>query len=78
MAQRPLIAQQALDFAPTSAVQLLARLVELGLSRLTARERPLCLTPGQSGCNLLPGRLSVHRLIEPKLPQATNQQLIVT
>jgi hypothetical protein len=28
MAQRPLIAQQALDFAPTGALQLLARCVE--------------------------------------------------
>jgi len=39
MAQRPLIAQQALDFAPTGALQLLARRVELGLRGLTARKR---------------------------------------
>jgi hypothetical protein len=32
MAQRPLITQQALDFAPTGTFQLLAYLVELSLS----------------------------------------------
>src|SRR5215510_8395404 len=36
MAQRSLIAQQALDFIPTLAWQLLARLVELGLRGVTA------------------------------------------
>src|SRR6266545_2361074 len=67
MAQRPLIAQQALDCAPTGALQLLARLVELGLSGLTAREPPLCLKPCQSGGNLLHGLLGVPRLIEEPL-----------
>jgi hypothetical protein len=41
MAQHPIIAQQAIDFAPTVALQLLARLVELGLSGVTAIESPL-------------------------------------
>jgi len=45
MTQRPLIAQQALDFAPTIALQLLARLVELGLRGLTAREPTRCIKP---------------------------------
>jgi len=40
MAQRPLIAQQALDFAPVT-LQLLTRLVKLGLSGLTAIESTL-------------------------------------
>src|SRR5215831_1949903 len=67
MAQRPLIAQQALDFAPTVALQLLARLIELGLSSLTARELTLGIKPCQSGGNLLHCLLSVHRLIEEPL-----------
>ena len=45
MAQRPLIVQQALDFAPTGALQLLARRVELGLRGLTALESPLGIKP---------------------------------
>jgi hypothetical protein len=45
MIQRPLIAQQALDFAPTVALQLLARRVELGLSRLAAIESTPCIKP---------------------------------
>src|SRR2546429_3262686 len=67
MAQRPLIAQQALDFAPTGALQLLARLVELGLRGLTAIEPPLGIKPCQSGGNLLHGLLGVSRLIEAPL-----------
>ena len=43
MVQCPLIAQQALDFAPTIAVQLPARLVECGLRGLPAIESPLKL-----------------------------------
>src|SRR5215471_12251634 len=64
MAQRPLIAQQALDFAPTVALQLLARLVELGLRGLTAIEPTPCIKPRQSRFNLLHRLLGVHRLIE--------------
>jgi hypothetical protein len=45
MAQRPLIAQQALDCAPTIAWQLLARLGEVSLRGLTARAPTLCITP---------------------------------
>src|SRR2546428_5284682 len=67
MAQRPLIAQQALDFAPTVALQLLARLVELGLSGLTAIEPTPCIKPRQSGFNLLHRLLGVHRLVEEPL-----------
>jgi hypothetical protein len=63
MAQRPLIAQQALAFAPAGALQLLARLVEVGLSSLTALEPPLGITPGQSGGKLLPSLLGVPRLL---------------
>src|SRR5215831_4902839 len=67
MAQRSLIAQQALDFAPTVALQLLARLVELGLSSLTAIEPPLCIKPCQSSGNLMHGLLGVPRLITEPL-----------
>src|SRR4030095_9591063 len=67
MAPRPLIAQQALHFAPTVAVPLLARLVELGLRGLTAREPPLGIKPRQRGVNLLHRLLGVHRLIEQPL-----------
>src|ERR687887_165866 len=67
MAQRPLIVQQALDFAPTVALQLLARLVELGLSGLTAREPPLGIKPCQSGGNLMHGLLGLPRLIAEPL-----------
>jgi hypothetical protein len=45
MMQRPLIAPQALDFAPTVALQLLARRVEVGLSRLAALEALPCIKP---------------------------------
>src|SRR5262249_53424145 len=69
MTQRPLIAQQALDFAPTIALQLLAPLVELGLRGLPAIERPLSINPCQGGRNLRPGLLAVPRLIaEPLCP----------
>src|SRR4029450_12058700 len=64
---RPLIAQQALHFAPPVAVQLLARLVEVGLRGLTAREPPLGLKPTHRGVNLLPRLLGVPRLIEEPL-----------
>src|SRR4029450_1922274 len=67
MAQRPLIAQQALDFAPTVALQLLACRVELGLRGLTAIEPPLGIKPGQSGGNPLHGLLGVPGLIEEPL-----------
>src|SRR5215510_2912681 len=67
MAQRPLIAQQTPNFAPTVALQLLARLVELGLSGLTAIELPPCVKPRQSGGNLMHRLLGVHRLIEERL-----------
>src|SRR6185369_10850371 len=67
MAQRPLIAQQALHFAPTVAVPLLARLVELGLRGLTAIEPSLGIKPRQRGVNLLHRLLGVHRLIEEPL-----------
>src|SRR5262249_17740563 len=67
MAQRPLIAQQALHFAPTVAVQLLARLLELGLRGLTAREPPLGIKPRPRGGNLWHGFLGVPRLIEEPL-----------
>jgi len=67
MVQRPLIAQQAFHFAPTVALKLLARLVELGLSGLTAIEPPLCIKPCQSGGNLMHGLLGVSRLIEEPL-----------
>ena len=67
MAQRPIIARQALDFAPTVALKLLARLVELGLSGLTAREPPPCIKPRQSGFNLMHCLVGVHRLIEERL-----------
>src|SRR5215831_9638046 len=67
MTQRPLIAQQALDFIPTIALQLLAHRVELGLRGLTAVEAPLGIKPGQSGGNLLHGLLSVPRLLQEPL-----------
>ena len=67
MAQRPLITQQALDFAPTVALQLLARLVELGLRGLPAIESTRCIKPCQSGGNLVPGLFGVSRLIEEPL-----------
>src|SRR5437016_11802225 len=67
MAQRPIITQQALDFAPTVALQLLARLVELGLSGLTAIEPTPCIKPRQSGFNLMHRLLGVHRLVEEHL-----------
>src|SRR4030095_10411288 len=67
MAQRPLIAQQAPDFAPTGSLQLLARRVELGLCGLTAIELPLCIKPRQSGGNLLHGLLGVPCLIAEPL-----------
>ena len=67
MAQRPFIAQQALDLAPTSALPLLARRVELGLRGVTAIEPPLGITPCQSGGNLLHGLLGVPRLIAEPL-----------
>ena len=67
MAQRPLIAQQTLDLAPTGALPLLARLVELGLRGLTAREPTRCSKPCQSGFHLMHGLLSVHRLIKAPL-----------
>jgi hypothetical protein len=67
MAQHPIIARQALDFAPTVALQLLARLVELGLSGVTAIESPPCIQPRQSGFNLMHRLVGVHRLIEERL-----------
>src|SRR4029434_7825244 len=67
MAQRPLIAQQAPDFAPTGALQLLARRIELGLCGLTAIELPLCIKPRQSGGNLMHGLLGVPCLIAEPL-----------
>jgi hypothetical protein len=67
MAQRPLIAQQARDCAPTVALTLRARLVELGLRGLTAIEPTPGITPRQSGGNLLHRLLGVHRLIEEPL-----------
>src|SRR5438067_11867917 len=67
MAQRPIIAQQALDFAPTVALKLLARLVELGLRSLTAIEPTPCIKPRQSGFNLMHRLLGVHRLVEEHL-----------
>lgn len=67
MAQRPLIAQQTLDFAPTVTLKPLARLVELGLSRLTALEPTRCLKPGQSRGNLMHCFLGVSRLISEPL-----------
>ena len=67
MLQRPLIAQQALDFAPTIPLKLLARLVEVGLRGLTAIELPLCIKPCQSGGNLMAGLLGVPRLIAEPL-----------
>jgi len=67
MAQRPRIAQQALDFAPTVALQLLARLVEVGLRGVTAREPTPCIKPRQSGGNLMHRLLGVHRLVEEYL-----------
>src|SRR5262245_36769681 len=67
MAQRPLITQQALDFAPTGALQLLACLVKLGLRSLTAIEPPLGIKPCQSGGNLLYNLLGVPRLIAEPL-----------
>src|SRR5262245_29121091 len=67
MAQRPLIVQQAFDFTPTVALQLLARRVELGLRRVTAREPPLGIKPCQSGGNLMHGLLGVPCLIAEPL-----------
>jgi hypothetical protein len=67
MAQRPIIAQQALDFPPAVALTLLARLVELGLSGVTAIESPPCIQPRQSGFNLMHRLMGVHRLIEERL-----------
>jgi hypothetical protein len=62
MAQRPLIAQQALDFAPPGAVPLLARHVTVGLSGLTAIEPTRGLKPRESGGKLLDGLWGVPRL----------------
>src|SRR4029453_17992822 len=59
MTQCPLITQQALDFAPTVAWQLLARLVELGLRGLTAIKPPLGIEPLQSGGHLVGGLLGL-------------------
>src|SRR5215475_5036527 len=67
MAQRPLSAPQALHFAPTVAVQLLARRVTLGLRGVTAREPPLGITPRQRGVKLRHRLLGVHRLLEAPL-----------
>src|SRR5687768_1701013 len=67
MAQRPLIAQQALDFAPTVTVKLLARLVELSLRGVTAIEPTLGIKPCQSGCHLMHCLLGVPRLIAEPL-----------
>src|SRR5437899_942672 len=67
MAQCPLIAQQALDFAPTGALQLLACLVEVSLRGLPAIEPPLGIKPCQRGGNLMHGLLGVHCLIEERL-----------
>src|SRR4029434_4529534 len=67
MDQCPLIAQQACDFAPTVALQLLARLVEVGLSSLTALEPTSCIKPRQSGCHLMHRLLGVRRLVEEHL-----------
>src|SRR5207253_5206090 len=54
-------------FAPTVALQLLARLVELGLRGVTAIEPPLCIKPRQRGVNLMHRLVSLHRLIEEHL-----------
>src|SRR5262245_24576539 len=67
MVQRPRTAQQALACAPTGALPLLARRVELGLSRLAAIESTPGLKPGQRGRNLLHRLLGMHRLIAEPL-----------
>ena len=62
MMQRPLSAQQALDFAPTGAWQRLARRVALGLSRVAALEAPPGINPCQRGSKLRPRLVGMHRL----------------
>ena len=61
-APRPLLTQQALDFAPTGALPRRACRIKLGLSRLTALESTRCLKPCQSGGKLRHGLLGVPRL----------------
>src|SRR5437870_13203838 len=84
MAQRPLIAQQAFHYAPTVALQLLARLVELGLRGLTAIEPPLRIKPRQRSNNQmhLPGSLQrlteEHRCLMPGAPAHTRDAARLT
>jgi hypothetical protein len=67
MTQRPLLAQQALAFAPTVAVKPLARFVELCLSGLTAIALPLGIQPCQSGGKLRHRLLGMPRLLDAPL-----------
>ena len=55
------------EHTPNRCLQLLARLVEVGLSSLMAIEPTLGIKPRQSGGNLLHGLLGVPRLLADPL-----------